>query len=104
MQKISPKVVNPRDLAGNIEEEDQHAIQQTVNTEAGESIVLFQTSPYRVRGCILTVMERLDEEFTKMLQACDAHSTEFVDRWGLCNWDFYGFVIGDDCGSPVFCV
>lgn len=39
-----------------------------------------ETSPYRVRGCILTVMERLDEEFTKMLQACDAHSTEFVDR------------------------
>ncbi|KAL8619146.1 hypothetical protein ACOMHN_019418 [Nucella lapillus] len=39
-----------------------------------------EASPYRVRGCILTVMERLDEEFTKMLQACDAHSTEFVDR------------------------
>lgn len=38
------------------------------------------TSPYRVRGCILTVVERLDEEFTKMLQACDAHSTEYVDR------------------------
>jgi len=22
----------------------------------------------------------MDEEFTKMLQACDAHSTEYVDR------------------------
>ncbi|XP_025093059.1 eukaryotic translation initiation factor 3 subunit C-like isoform X2 [Pomacea canaliculata] len=40
----------------------------------------FETVPYRVRGCILTVMERVDEEFTKMLQACDAHSTEFVER------------------------
>ncbi|VDI13317.1 translation initiation factor 3 subunit C [Mytilus galloprovincialis] len=39
-----------------------------------------ETSPYRVRGCILTVVERMDEEFTKMLQACDAHSTEYVDR------------------------
>ncbi|CAG2242721.1 EIF3C [Mytilus edulis] len=39
-----------------------------------------KTSPYRVRGCILTVVERMDEEFTKMLQACDAHSTEYVDR------------------------
>ncbi|XP_022339247.2 eukaryotic translation initiation factor 3 subunit C-like isoform X2 [Crassostrea virginica] len=38
------------------------------------------TSPYRIRGCILTVVERMDEEFTKMLQACDAHSTEYVDR------------------------
>jgi len=37
-------------------------------------------APYRVRGCILTMVERLDEEFTKMLQACDAHSTEFVQR------------------------
>ncbi|KAH9518662.1 Eukaryotic translation initiation factor 3 subunit C [Bulinus truncatus] len=36
--------------------------------------------PYRIRGCILTMVERLDEEFTKMLQACDAHSTEFVER------------------------
>jgi hypothetical protein len=43
-------------------------------------LCLKQTSPYRVRGCILTVVERMDEEFTKMLQACDAHSTEYVDR------------------------
>lgn len=35
---------------------------------------------FRVRGCILTMVERLDDEFTKMLQACDAHSTEFVER------------------------
>lgn len=37
-------------------------------------------APFRVRGCILTMVERLDQEFTKMLQACDAHSTEFVER------------------------
>uniref|UniRef100_A0A0B7BD44 Eukaryotic translation initiation factor 3 subunit C n=1 Tax=Arion vulgaris TaxID=1028688 RepID=A0A0B7BD44_9EUPU len=37
-------------------------------------------APFRIRGCILTMVERLDEEFTKMLQACDAHSTEFVER------------------------
>ena len=36
--------------------------------------------PFRVRGCILTVVERLDEEFIKMLQGCDAHSTEYVER------------------------
>ncbi|XP_071502377.1 eukaryotic translation initiation factor 3 subunit C-like [Diadema antillarum] len=36
--------------------------------------------PFRVRGCILTVAERLDEEFTKILQGTDAHSTEYVDR------------------------
>jgi len=36
--------------------------------------------PLRIRGCILTMVERMDEEFIKMLQACDAHSTEYVDR------------------------
>ncbi|RUS82412.1 hypothetical protein EGW08_009864 [Elysia chlorotica] len=42
--------------------------------------LLDKGGPYKIRGCILTMVERLDEEFTKMLQACDAHSTEFVER------------------------
>ena len=33
-----------------------------------------------MRGSILNVIERLDEEYVKMLQSCDAHSTEYVDR------------------------
>lgn len=36
--------------------------------------------PYRIRGCILTVVERLDEEFTKLLKECDPHSNEYVER------------------------
>lgn len=39
-----------------------------------------ETSPYRVRGCILTIVERMDEEFKKMLQGCDPHSTEYIER------------------------
>ena len=35
---------------------------------------------FRVRGSILNVVERMDEEYIKMLQSCDAHSTEYVDR------------------------
>lgn len=38
------------------------------------------TAPYRIRGCMLTVVERMDEEFKLMLQACDAHSTDYVER------------------------
>lgn len=30
--------------------------------------------PYRVRGCILTLVERMDEEFTKIMQNTDPHS------------------------------
>lgn len=33
-----------------------------------------------MRGSVLNVLERMDEEYIKMLQACDAHSTEYVDR------------------------
>ncbi|XP_039295242.1 eukaryotic translation initiation factor 3 subunit C [Nilaparvata lugens] len=36
--------------------------------------------PYRIRGCILTVVERLDEEFIKLLKECDPHSNEYVQR------------------------
>ncbi|XP_048581794.1 eukaryotic translation initiation factor 3 subunit C isoform X2 [Nematostella vectensis] len=34
----------------------------------------------RIRGCVLSVIERMDNEFTKMLQGCDCHSTEYVER------------------------
>ena len=34
----------------------------------------------QVRGCYLTCVERLDEEFVKVLKGCDAHTHEYVDR------------------------
>ena len=37
--------------------------------------------PLRVRGCVMSMVERMDEEFTKMLQGCDCHSTEYVERY-----------------------
>ncbi|XP_069782969.1 eukaryotic translation initiation factor 3 subunit C [Narcine bancroftii] len=44
--------------------------------------------PYRVRGCILTLVERMDEEFTKIMQNTDPHSQEYVDNlkdeWRVC--------------------
>lgn len=40
----------------------------------------FEKAPYRIRGCTLTIVERLDEEFTKLLKECDPHSNEYVVR------------------------
>lgn len=40
----------------------------------------FEKAPYKVRGCALTIVERLDEEFTKLLKECDPHSNEYVQR------------------------
>lgn len=34
----------------------------------------------RVRGSIISFVERLDDEFTKSLQNLDPHGTEYVDR------------------------
>ena len=45
-----------------------------------DSEVFDGEGPWRIRGCVLTVIERMDEEYIKMLQACDAHSTEYVER------------------------
>lgn len=46
-------------------------------TEENEAL---DKPPYRMRGCILTIVERLDEEFTKLLKECDPHSNEYVQR------------------------
>ncbi|XP_058120521.1 eukaryotic translation initiation factor 3 subunit C isoform X1 [Anopheles ziemanni] len=40
----------------------------------------YETAPYKIRGCMLTAVERLDDEFTKLLKECDPHSNEYVDR------------------------
>ncbi|XP_057650867.1 eukaryotic translation initiation factor 3 subunit C [Diorhabda carinulata] len=46
-------------------------------TEENENL---EEPPYRIRGCILTSVERLDDEFTKLLKECDPHSNEYVER------------------------
>lgn len=40
----------------------------------------FENEPFYLRGCALTAVERLDDEFTKLLKECDPHSNEYVDR------------------------
>lgn len=40
----------------------------------------YEKAPYKMHGCVLTLVERLDEEFTKLLKECDPHSNEYVER------------------------
>ncbi|XP_047231998.1 eukaryotic translation initiation factor 3 subunit C isoform X2 [Girardinichthys multiradiatus] len=47
--------------------------------EDSESLNL-SDQPFRVRGCVLTLIERMDEEFTKIMQNTDPHSQEYVDN------------------------
>lgn len=37
--------------------------------------------PYKIHGNLLVFVERMDEEFTKLLQATDPHSTDFVTKY-----------------------
>ncbi|CAH1155507.1 unnamed protein product [Phaedon cochleariae] len=46
-------------------------------TEETENL---EEPPYSIRGCVLTSVERLDDEFTKLLKECDPHSNEYVER------------------------
>ncbi|MFX8805416.1 hypothetical protein ABTM67_19740, partial [Acinetobacter baumannii] len=36
--------------------------------------------PYKVKGCVLTINDRIVEEFNRILQQCDAHGSEYVER------------------------
>lgn len=56
------------------------------NIEVGEHIsdeeenFADKTIPFKVKGCVLTLTDRTTEEFVKILQQCDAHGTEYVER------------------------
>lgn len=52
----------------------------TVKDNIPEDQESFQNPPYKVQGCILTLMEKMDEEFVKMLQTCDSHSPDYVEK------------------------
>lgn len=51
-----------------------------IGEHISEEAETLEKPPYKLRGCILTVVERLDEEFTKLLKECDPHSNEYVQR------------------------
>ncbi|XP_066583965.1 eukaryotic translation initiation factor 3 subunit C [Prorops nasuta] len=52
----------------------------TISESVNEDDEEFENPPYKVHGCVLTLVERLDEEFTKLLKECDPHSNEYVER------------------------
>ncbi|XP_017775369.1 PREDICTED: eukaryotic translation initiation factor 3 subunit C isoform X2 [Nicrophorus vespilloides] len=64
------------ELLETLSKNDNVVISETI-TEETEN---FESAPYQVRGCVLTSVERLDDEFTKLLKECDPHSNEYVER------------------------
>lgn len=52
----------------------------SVGERIAEDSESYVTAPFRVSGCALTLIERAEDEFTKLLQAVDAHSPDYIER------------------------
>lgn len=64
------------DLIAILLKSENITLSETVHEEQEE----YENAPFLLRGCVLTAVERLDDEFTKLLKECDPHSNEYVDR------------------------
>lgn len=51
-----------------------------MSEEVQEENEEFANPPYAIRGCSLAAVERLDDEFTKLLKECDPHTNDYVSR------------------------
>lgn len=51
-----------------------------VGEEIPEDEESFAEEPFKIKGCVLTLTDRTTEEFVKILQQCDAHGNEYVER------------------------
>ena len=63
---------NPGYMVQEKTEDYDESLERTPETEKGGVV--------RIRGSIISFIERLDDEFTKSLQHIDPHGTEYVDR------------------------
>ena len=65
------------------------------------------TQPFVVHGDALVLIERLDDEFTKILQNTDAHSTDYVHKLvhhGVCVHGVYMYACVCVCVHVCTCV
>lgn len=67
-------------------EEILEVLQKNEDIEVGEEINDEEENfsnkdlPFKIKGCVLTLTDRTTEEFVKILQQCDAHGNEYVER------------------------
>ncbi len=71
-QLVAIVAQDPQYSVQEITEDYDELLERSPETEA-DGIV-------RIRGSIISFVDRLDDEFTKSLQNIDPHGTEYVDR------------------------
>ncbi|XP_034654254.1 eukaryotic translation initiation factor 3 subunit C [Drosophila subobscura] len=52
----------------------------SISESVAEEHEEYTAAPFYIRGCPLAAVERLDDEFTKLLKECDPHSNDYVSR------------------------
>jgi len=64
--------------------EPEYSVQEVVSAEYDESVDRApKTEPggvVRIRGSVISFVDRLDDEFTRSLQNIDPHGTEYIER------------------------
>ena len=64
-------------------EEPEYSVQEVVGEEYDESVERTPKTEggvVRIRGSVISFVDRLDDEFTRSLQNIDPHGTEYIER------------------------
>lgn len=69
-------------LVSIVASDSNYSIQEVTDDydESIERTPVTENGAVRIRGSIISFVDRLDDEFTRSLQNIDPHGTEYVDR------------------------
>lgn len=69
-------------LVAIVASDSSYSIQEVTDDydELAERTPITENGIVRIRGSIISFIDRLDDEFTRSLQNIDPHGTEYVDR------------------------
>uniref|UniRef100_A0A1I8GZN5 Eukaryotic translation initiation factor 3 subunit C n=1 Tax=Macrostomum lignano TaxID=282301 RepID=A0A1I8GZN5_9PLAT len=59
---------------------ERHSSDIVIGASVPDDGEMLESAPYMIAECPLTQLERMDSEYTKILQNSDAHSTVYVER------------------------
>ncbi|KAJ1741278.1 Translation initiation factor 3 subunit c [Coemansia sp. RSA 1821] len=63
-----------------LEKNHQVSIYETADAHDDDSDIKYSGEPITLRGSVISLVERLDDEFTRSLQNIDPHTPDYIDR------------------------
>ena len=80
LKKPTPGSEKPAAPAVNKDEGSAEGENKDKEDKVNEGEDAAESGVYKVNGCVLTMINRLATEFTKVLQDSDCHSTDYIDK------------------------